>query len=121
MAQKDELDRVDQPYSRRETDRDPFISGDGSPSSVTAIRNITLAFFKAGYDGRDTDDMHQLAIDLRTYRERLQKDKERQSSVKAWRIVVISSVITGIVGIAVQWLGPLIHFLFGLHIPQGGA
>lgn len=121
MAQKDELDR-EQPYLRRATDREPFIvGGDGSPSSATAIRNIALAFFKAGYDGRDTDDMHQLASDLRSYRDRMQKEKERQSSVKAWRIVVISSIITGIVGIAVQWLGPLLHFLFGFHIPQGGA
>lgn len=70
-----------------------------SPSSATAIRAIALALFEAGYDGRDPDAMHELAEDLRVWRQRRRAAKRR---VGLWTILW-TALATGVLGVIIPW------------------
>lgn len=76
---------------RRRPERDRYIAVNaGSPSSIEAIRAIALAVFEAGYDGRDGDDMHQFAEDLRAMREDRRAQRDKAKTRKGWIVTVVT-------------------------------
>ncbi len=97
---------------RQGRDRDITVNEAGLPTSAGAIRAIALALYQAGYDGRDEDDMHRLADDLRAWRAKREADRKRATSHKAWAVVILSSVATAVVGALIQWLPPFVRILF---------